>query len=623
MKQITFFFLLLMSVINAVGQTQNVDSLVNVLNTQKITADEQMELYLKICQGHFSSFNSEKNLFYARKGLALAEKENDKLRISRFNEYIGYAYSDNAKYDSALIYHEKALAVAIEIENQEQQLKIYVSISGTYATWGKFLPALEYALKALPLSEKLEDKQRNMSILFNIGSIYTSLYNYDKAISHFEQVLSLAEQSEEFRLYYTRNAYYQLGKIYNDRKDFDKALQYAQNSLEASRATKHKVYEAMNLQLMAQISYHKESPDYDLALRYAEESVRLSEETGFRGVIVASLNIISNVYRAKKHFKESEEFAFKAWGLDSLNISTDMMPVSTNILYNLVYTNIFLGNKEKAVRFLQKYHTAMLDYTSKDFHQTLVEMEVKYETEKKEMHIASLEKERELYVWLGISGALLAFVLIILLWQTKRNTRKEKQLIATRSVLDGEMRERARLAQDLHDRLSGNLSAVKIELSSQTKTLQNVSDKLDNCIRDIRDAAHNLMPTSLQSGIKIALEDYATQFPNVKFHFYGEEKRINGRLEFVVYCCAAELINNAIKHSGANEINLQLVQDEKHVTLTVSDDGCGYDEKVAVRGFGLKSIRDRVASCNGTIDIVTSPSTGTETTIELKTEKLN
>jgi len=67
-------------------------------------------------------------------------------------------------------------------------------------------------------------------------------------------------------------------------------------------------------------------------------------------------------------------------------------------------------------------------------------------------------------------------------------------------------------------------------------------------------------------------------------------------------------------------VNLQLVQEEKYVMLTVSDDGCGFNEKAVKKGFGLKSIRNRVASCNGKIDIVTSPGMGTETTIELRVE---
>jgi signal transduction histidine kinase len=244
-------------------------------------------------------------------------------------------------------------------------------------------------------------------------------------------------------------------------------------------------------------------------------------------------------------------------------------------------------------------------------------MEVKYETEKKEMRIASLEKERQLYVWLGVAGGLLVFALLIVLWLTLRNARKERLLIATRSVIDGEMKERTRLAHDLHDRLSGNLSAVKIELGSQTESLQNVCDKLDKCIKAVREVAHDIMPPSLQFGLKVALEDFTAQFPAVRFHFFGKENRLEKRIEFAVYCCANELTTNSIRHSGAGNINVQLVQGEKHIALTVQDDGCGFDEKTVAKGLGLQSIRDRVASCNGKMDIFSSPGKGTETVIEI------
>jgi signal transduction histidine kinase len=126
------------------------------------------------------------------------------------------------------------------------------------------------------------------------------------------------------------------------------------------------------------------------------------------------------------------------------------------------------------------------------------------------------------------------------------------------------------------------------------------------------------MPATLQHGLKTALEDFAAQFPNVHFHFFGKDNRLDERTEFVIYCCSSELINNSLKHSGAKNINLQLVQDDKYLTLTVQDDGKGYDEKTVKKGLGLKNIYDRIISCNGKIDIVSLSDKGTETTIELK-----
>jgi signal transduction histidine kinase len=127
------------------------------------------------------------------------------------------------------------------------------------------------------------------------------------------------------------------------------------------------------------------------------------------------------------------------------------------------------------------------------------------------------------------------------------------------------------------------------------------------------------MPSSLRLfGVKGALEDFCTHFHNVHFHFFGENMRMNQNLEYTVYCCARELVNNSQKHSGAENIHLQLVQSKKHVSLTVQDNGCGFDEKTVAKGDGLQNIRNRVASCKGKLDIVSSPGKGTETVIEIK-----
>jgi signal transduction histidine kinase len=126
------------------------------------------------------------------------------------------------------------------------------------------------------------------------------------------------------------------------------------------------------------------------------------------------------------------------------------------------------------------------------------------------------------------------------------------------------------------------------------------------------------MPVALQYGIIDALKGIAAAFPNVHFHHYGTEKRTSNQMEYIVYCCASELVANSVKHSGADTINLQLVQTENNLILTVSDNGCGYDKKTVIQGLGLPSMNNRVASFGGKIDIVTSPGKGTETIIEFK-----
>jgi signal transduction histidine kinase len=612
MKRILSLCLFVLLALNANGQSQNVDSLINVLKTNKVSS-EQLDLYYKIC-GTYLFYDLDNAHKYAKQGLELALKEKDKIKVSMFHAIIGRIYGTRASLDTAFTYYEKALDFALEANSKAQEASVYADIGIIFALQHKYTDALEYWIKALSIYEESDDKIKMISVMNNLCSMYRSIDNDERAIYYLEKTKLLAEGIEREET--IMQTYFELGAIYykqaeHDSSKIELALDYELKAYELSNKLNDKRFQASITHVLTEI-YLVNIRDYDKALGYAKESVQHAQNSEDPKILRAALSSVSNVYRELKLYKESNEVAMEAWEIDSTDINIGM-----TILTNIVLSNIALDNKDKATLFFEKYRDLIKRHIDQRSRESLADMEVKYETEKKEMRIASLEKERQLYVWLGVAGVLLASALAIVLWLTVRSARREQLLIATRSVLDGEMRERARLSQDLHDRLSGNLSAVKIELDDQVASLQHVRDKLDKCIREVREAAHDIMPPSLRFGLKVALEDFTAQFPTVQFHFFGKENRMEKRIEFVVYCCANELVTNAIRHSGAKNINIQLVQGEKHIALTVQDDGCGFDEKTVTEGVGLQSIRDRVASCNGKMDIFSSPGKGTEIIIEI------
>jgi signal transduction histidine kinase len=290
------------------------------------------------------------------------------------------------------------------------------------------------------------------------------------------------------------------------------------------------------------------------------------------------------------------------------------------VVLNILRANIHMHNTEKADYYLRRYAEINAQYSEKSFHNTVSELDVRYETEKKEMRISSLEQQKKLYVFIGIAGLLLAFALWTVYHQKIRSERKEKQLVAAHATLVGGKKERMRLARDLHDGLGGMLSAIKLGLADDER-LQGVRRKIDYCIEELTRLAHHLMPASLSRfGLKAALEDYCRLFPNVRFHFFGEDRRMDEKIELTVYYCAYELVNNAVKYAAAEHIDVQLILDGDRVSLTVQDDGCGFDETQPAQGTGLKNIGDRVTAFNGKMDVTASPGNGSETIIELKTE---
>ncbi len=593
MKQLLLLCLLLFSHLPLCGQSAN----------------EQIRLFRNLCEE--SRYTNVKAFTaYAERGLALTRQVNDQAAEADFLRYRGISYEMVGMTDSAVVCYEKGIEQALRTNNKECEALIYKSLGRIHLVNSQYKDnekSLEYYLKSLQYFEKTGDK-RNIALSFcSLGGYHRMIKNIERAGYYLQQAKALAEANNDD---VARVAiYYNLAETADD---IDESIRYGEEALAISRRLGDKRSEVFNLQSLG-YNYCLEKHQYDIAERYATESLRVAEEYGESGSLICAWTVLSFVYLYQQRFEECKTMVLNAWHADSLN-------VQLSTLTNLAAAYLYSGQFDEAHAFFVKYVYQMEENAGRQYQKVVANMETLYQTEQKEMRIATLEKERRLYIWLGVAGILLALALAVGLWQKILSARKERQLIAANAVQDGEMGERARLASDLHDRLSGSLSAVKIQLNN-AESLQLVSDRLDKCIEEIRRITHNLMPRSLQFGLRVALADFAAQLPNVQFHFFGEEKRIRERLEFVIYCCANELVTNALRYSGANAINIQLVQSEKHITLTVQDDGCGFDEKAVAKGIGLKNIRDRVASCNGKLDITSSPGQGTETTIELKTDK--
>ena len=104
----------------------------------------------------------------------------------------------------------------------------------------------------------------------------------------------------------------------------------------------------------------------------------------------------------------------------------------------------------------------------------------------------------------------------------------------------------------------------------------------------------------------------------ISFSWFGAESRFDAKTETVVYRIVHELVGNALKHSGATHILVQIVQEPGRIALMVEDNGCGFDTKTTGKGMGLQNISTRVASFGGLMDIQSVAGEGTEINVELR-----
>jgi signal transduction histidine kinase len=562
----------------------------------------------------YASFEPDSVIAYAPKMIRLAENLKHNKFLHRLYCHLCSAYCFKHDYENSQIYIDKAIQLAVKMKNRIAEAKSISLNAYLLLQQGKYIAAIDMYLKALLLYKSLNDIGNHIFTLSSLCELNRKLGNTSIAIQYLDQSAELCKKLKSTSILYIwriTQIYNEYALIYFSQNKIDKAFEYALKA--DSLNTEFVINKCHSKILLAKI--YLRLNDYKRALEYAGQAIFQANILKSDNLYIDVLNVLSEIYLAQQQYPEAEIEAFKAWNFDSTYINESRIAAT-----NIATANIYMQNADKAAYYFKKCSELNDRYSEKSFHTTISDLSIKYEVEKKEMLLSSIEHQRLLYLSISFAGILSLIAVWIIFRQKMRRERTEKKLIATRAILEGQDKERERVARDLHDGINGMLTSIKTELNSmKCEYMQEVCGKLDKCIEEIHHVVAGIRPSSLSRfGMKAALEDYCRRFSNVHFYFFGNDNRINEKIEVAIYSCAYELVNNSVKHSDATTITVQLIQENHRVALAVQDNGKGFDKKKVVKGSGLKNISYRAIALNAIVEIVTSPGMGTETNIEFK-----
>ncbi len=548
------------------------------------------------------------------------------------NGVMGVSYFTLGQYDSARLYLNRALEMPGGREYQGG--RFMANLANTYAFEGRYAEAMDIYMDALAVSERLvatgdnavEGEANIVRTAANLAEILHTIGNHERALHYALIAKSLLDKGHLSVGYIYPQVMWVLGSVYLEQGDLEKADAAMMRTFELSDSLAQRSLAVGDRHAGGQwwyLAYAREGQAHvalkrggtDSALAFATEALMYAERHGDHTVTARMLAAISDVHHARDDYALSGEWAARA-----LETYPEHPKLNPDVLFNSAAAHLHSGRYAEAYEDFRSYAAQMDANSEKRFLETMASMEVVYETEKRDARISTLEKQRRLYALFGVAGGLFLLAMCVVLMQRIRHERQKRRLAAANAVIEWEKRERKRFAGDLHDGINGMLSAVKFSLAS-TRDASDATRRLDECIETIRRMARGMMPASLERyGLRSALEDYCRLFPGVKFHFYGDQRRLDEKLELTIYYCAHELVGNSFRHSGASAIDVQLYQDDTQVSLTVEDNGRGFDPDDTSNGAGLQNLRDRIASVGGTIDIVSRPGRGTEINIEIDTK---
>lgn len=616
------------------GQQAAVDSLESLLQKSDLSVDKKMEIYDALVSSHWEH-DAQKGVEYGWKGIALAKKHDNKKWLSILYSHTAMCFYFLTQYDSAHIYQDQAFEPGSTLKELLPLANAHMNKGSIFKIQAKYPEALKEYFKALQLFEKINHEQGMGKILSNIGQVYMLLRNYEQAEKYLKDAEAIAEKLKDMED--IGSVSISLVNIYRE-TDVPKAINYAKRAADIYRKMGNKYAEAVSLSVLGRC--YQTDENYQMAAFYTEKGLDIAKGVGYPNLVAQLYVNLSNVRFHQFRYAESEELAIEAQKQDTSNIE-----IKHNVLYNHIRNNMYLGNFKNAEDYIDEYYESVQSFATREYQNSLSDLEVKYETEKKQLKIQALEKQRQLYSWLGVAGAVilliaLAFALIRyrlavsrrkLAEQNTRRLEQEKQLVAVQATLDGEAAERTRLAKDLHDGLGSMLSLVKFNLPQMkgdaileavdVSRFQTALGMLDDSIQELRRVAHHMMPESLlRYGLKASLSDFCAAIHIADFHYFGDETRLSEKVEIMIYRCIHELINNVLKHSQATHINVQLIQEADRVSFTVHDNGVGFHQEQVKEGMGLKNVRQRVEAFRGELNIYSSEQ-GTEIHVEIELSK--
>jgi len=638
MKKAVILFLsfLMIDHYGTVAQASVPDSLLQLLPFAKADTNA-VNLYIELGEYYLNAGDLKLSSEYQLKARNLSRQLNYLHGLYYSSDYYSIILAKQGLYDSAVVVNKETMEIALKHSDDYQAAIEKWNIGAHYGYKGYNETAMVYFIESLDYFKKA-NRLTEIGELYNeIQVVYIRMNNYKEAIVYGEKALEILpdslSKSYAYNLLNLSVNYYSLYPPQNE-----KALAYLQKVLHIAALNKNACLEAEAYNCIAivylQTNRMDESETYYLkALRFFTEDNYPKDfciaNIGLAKIAMFRNNLKEAEARARKNLAISHEHGIRREERNALSLLWELS----------VARKDWLGrNRYKAS--VDSIQTAVVNETM--LH-AVEDSKIEHETEKKEMQITMLEREKLLILWIGITGVIVllsgvATLFFVWRWtvqkkrlseQKVKQLQQENQLVAAQALLDGETQERARLARDLHDGIGSILAAAKYNLSDINKTnalgdieLERFTKSmslLDDAMREMRLIAHHLMPETLVNyGLKSSIADFCSSLPHVKFTYYGDESRLNPKMEVMIYRIMHELVSNALKHSGASKILVDIVRYDDNIALTVQDNGCGFDSAAESKGMGLQNIRTRVAAYNGNLFIDTKLGVGTEINIELK-----
>lgn len=524
----------------------------------------------------------------------------------------------------------------------DNEIKILLNDAKTNRINGDYENSLLKSRVALEHSIRIKSNVLIANSYLIIASNFDELTEPLKALHYYNLGLHYVNKTNDFEL---KNRFYNnLGNIYCfDKKQYDLGIHYYKKSLEQSQKVlnKKQIFQTKLNITWAYFDINK----FQEGLPYLNYINKYQSIFGNESTIVA-LNMLNGMYynsinkndKANEYFLKAIELGTN--GSEKTDLSYSHLEYSKFLnkthQHQKAYENLVLSNQiDESLNIKEKLNKANIigiNLEIDHYKREVDKIESKYKN-RQEILIEEQSKNKKIVTI--VLSILISFIILFYYFFQNIHLKQKNKLKDIQSkiqeniinaTIDGQEFERKKISTFLHDNISSLLSSAGLHLNvftSQQKLQPEEINKtkkiLEEAHKQIRNLSHELMPSLLvRFGLLFALEDLCEKTSNskVKIAFNSLidiKKRYNKEFEMKLYFIIAELINNIIKHSQADNSTINVEEMDSDLIIQVTDNGTGFKNNhlEISEGFGINQIKARINNMKGEFIIESIPNEGT------------
>lgn len=556
---------------------------------------------------HLSIRSEDSVAYYSEKFIQVANTPDSYKEIIVLCRRVGHFYEESGSFEKSLTIHQKGLDIAESYDDPMASSDMLIDISQTYRIFHNYEKAIEYGQRASKVLEEnnVPDLKAKALALDITAAAFTENRQLDSALVYHQKVLDFLPELDSMDV---KNTIVNIGYTYMEVGELEKSRIYTERGLALHKPLKNYYITASIYTNLGM--YGNRANRYKYALQMFDSAIYYVEKSKYIETLFWIYEERAQVYQKQGNFKKAYEDV---------------------LLLQQVKDSVFKVQRDKSTQ----------------------EMEVKYETAKKEKELAIQKqnlldrelqlKNRNLYIILISSAFVIICILSLGFYKRQQFKRSQlqkelklKESLAQIKTQNKLQEQRLEISRDLHDNIGSQLTFIISSIDNLKYVSKDINEKLKEKLGNISsftfDTIHQLRDTIwAMNKNEIPMEEfyrrilsYIDKVKSVKPDLiFNTSNSIPKEVVFSsvegmnLFRIVQESINNSIKHADSESITLSFSQEENQLTFVIKDDGKGFDIQTVEMGNGLSNIENRGSSIKGTVFIQSEINQGTEIRIHL------